>query len=247
MQFFSHTLLSLLLVSSPMVAYASHLGDAEVDCARCANDIQNLPIDGSDISTIPVPDPFNFPPTDYAQQKDYSYVDPENLIDKSVLKQALDFYDLNLTRFKVPKYVNVIDFSKHASQKRMFLIDMDNGSVKAMLTTVGRKTDPDGDGIADFFSNIEGSNMSSLGFYLTDDEYMGGNGRSMRLHGLSPTNSKALTRYIVVHGAAYVSEVDNHAGRSLGCPAVDFKNNDELIERTKNGSLMFIWHPTLKP
>ena len=247
MKFVSLFAFSVSLVLMPFTASAANLGDAEANCPRCANDIQNLPIDGSDISTIPVPDPFSFPSADYIQQKDYSYVDRENLIPKNILKQALDFYDLNLNRFKVPKYINVIDFSLHASQKRMYLIDMDNGNVKPMLTSAGRGTDPDGDGIANFFSNIEGSNMSSLGFYLTDDEYMGGNGRSMRLHGLSPTNSKALTRYIVVHGAAYISEADNHAGRSLGCPAVDFKNNDTLIEQTKNGSLMFIWHPTLQP
>ena len=247
MKFISLITFSISMALTPYMALGAYLGDAEVGCPKCANDIRNLPIDGSDISTIPVPEAFNFPPKDYVQQKDYSYVDRENLIPKNILKQALDFYDLNLHRFKVPKYINVIDFSLHASQKRMYLIDMDNGSVKPMLTSAGRGTDPDGDGVANFFSNIEGSNMSSLGFYLTDDEYMGGNGRSMRLHGLSPTNSKALTRYIVVHGAAYISEADNHAGRSLGCPAVDFKHNDELIEKTKNGSLMFIWHPTLQP
>jgi hypothetical protein len=247
MKFILPTLFCISLVLTPKMASAVVPGDEEADCPKCSNEIHNLALDGSSIDTIPVPAPFNFPQTDYVQQKDYSHVDPENLIPRPLLKQALDFYDLNLNRFKVPKYVNVIDFSLHASKKRMYLIDIDSGAVKAMHTSVGRKTDPDGDGIADIFSNIEGSNMSSLGFYLTDDEYMGGNGRSMRLHGLSPTNSNALTRYIVVHGAAYISEVDNHAGRSLGCPAVDLKHNDELIERTKNGSLMFIWHPTLQP
>jgi hypothetical protein len=125
----------------------------------------------------------------------------------------------------------------------MYLINMRNGFVKAMHASVGKGTDPDGDGFANNFSNISGSNMSSLGFYLTDDEYVGGNGRSMRIHGLSSTNSNALTRYIVVHGSQYVSEEKNYAGRSLGCPAVDFIHNDDLIEKTKNGSLMFIWHP----
>jgi hypothetical protein len=247
MKFIWFFIFNISIVLTPMLASALILGDEEVDCARCANDIKNLPIDGSDISTIPVPDPFNFPPSDYVQQRNYSHIDIENLIPEPVLKQALDFYDLNFDRLKVPKYINVIDFSLHASKKRMYLVDVDSGSVKAMHTSFGRASDPDGDGIANTFSNIEGSNMSSLGFYLTDDEYLGGNGRSMRLHGLSPTNSKALIRYIVIHGSAYISEVDNHAGRSLGCPAVDFKNNDDLIEKTKNGSLMFIWHPTLQP
>lgn len=247
MKFISFFIFSISLFLTPMSALAVILGDEETDCASCANDIRNLPIDGSDISTVPVPEPFNFPPADYVQQKDYSHVDPENLIPRTVLKQALDFYDLNFDRLKVPKYLNIIDFSLHASKRRMYLIDIDNGSVQPMHTSVGRASDPDGDGIANAFSNIDGSNMSSLGFYLTDDEYIGKNGRSMRLHGLSPTNSKALSRYIVVHGAAYVSETDNLAGRSFGCPAVDLKNNDSLIEKTKNGSLMFIWHPTLQP
>ena len=228
-------------------AHADDIKNREIPCENynCYENLANLPVDGSDISDIPVPDPFDFPLPNYKVRGDYSHIDPEKTIKPHVLNKALAFYDLNFHRFKIKEFINVIDFSLHASEKRMYLINMQTGRVKAMHASVGRGTDPDGDGIANTFSNISGSNMTSLGFYLTDDEYIGGNGRSMRLHGLSSTNSNALTRYIVVHGADYVSEEKNYAGRSLGCPAVDYIHNDDLIDKTKNGSLLFIWHPLL--
>jgi hypothetical protein len=188
-----------------------------------------------------VPPAFDVPPADFKSQKDFSYVDPTRLINQVELKKALQFYEFNFSKMKNPNWLTVIDFSIHASGKRLYQIDMKTGEVLALHVSVGRGSDPDGDGHADSFSNTPNSFQSSLGFYLTDDEYMGGNGRSMRLHGLSATNSNALTRYIVVHGAAYVSEEQNHAGRSHGCPALDMKFINQYIDKTKGGSLMYIF------
>jgi len=112
------------------------------------------------------------------------------------------------------------------------------------LAEAGVGSDPDGDGFATIFSNTPDSRTSSLGFYMTAHEYNGANGRSMRLFGLEDTNSNAFKRYIVVHGADYVVDDDNHAGRSFGCPAVDRKNLDDLINKTKEGSLLLL---TYKP
>src|ERR1700759_3216877 len=64
-----------------------------------------------------------------------------------------------------------------------------------------------GDDVANSFSNINDSHQSSLGFYLTDDVYMGKHGRSLHLDGLDEGfNDDARAREIVVHGAPYVSE-----------------------------------------
>ncbi|MGR5543176.1 murein L,D-transpeptidase catalytic domain-containing protein, partial [Vibrio campbellii] len=52
------------------------------------------------------------------------------------------------------------------------------------------------------FSNVVNSRKTSLGTFLTDDTYYGGNGYSLRLDGLSKgKNDRARERYIVVHGA----------------------------------------------
>jgi hypothetical protein len=57
--------------------------------------------------------------------------------------------------------------------------------------------------------------MSSLGVYKTAETYNGKHGLSLRLDGLSPTNSKARERAVVVHGADYVE--DEAAGAAPRC------------------------------
>jgi hypothetical protein len=57
------------------------------------------------------------------------------------------------------------------------------------------------------FSNELHSNATSAGTYKTGSRYVGVHGHSMRLEGLDPTNSNALSRAIVVHGAASRSRI----------------------------------------
>lgn len=192
------------------------------------------------VSTPPLP--FDKPPRNYQLRQNYDYIDSTHLIGRTLqLQRALKFYEFNISKINNLKYLTLIDFSQHESIRRLFLIDMTSGRVTTMHTAVGKGSDPDNDGYANTFSNIPDSHKSSLGFYLTGEEYIGGNGRSLQLHGLSDTNSNALARFIVIHGASYVSEVNNHAGRSFGCPAVDPKNLDALVDSIKIGSLLYIY------
>jgi hypothetical protein len=199
---------------------------------------QNAPIGGS-ATPIVRPPHMDEPADDYQLSRSYSNVDPNHIVPAKHLQRALAFYDFNYNSITNKQYMTVIDFSLNATQRRFFLINMQTGEVQPMLTAVGAGSDPDGDGVATMFSNVAGSHMSSLGFYLTADEYVGGNGRSLHLHGLSDSNNNAYDRLIVIHGAAYVSEADNHAGRSFGCPAIDKKLLDDVIAKTEGGSLMY--------
>ena len=65
----------------------------------------------------------------------------------------------------------------------------------------------------------------------------------MRLEGLDPTNSNALARAIVVHGAWYVNEeMIGHSGmpgRSQGCFAVADSSLPEIIARLGPGRLIY--------
>ena len=65
-------------------------------------------------------------------------------------------------------------------------------------------------------------------------------GLSLRLEGLSPTNSNAAERAIVMHPADYVSDSAPKAGRSWGCPALDPNVSSSMISRVKNGSVLLI-------
>jgi hypothetical protein len=88
--------------------------------------------------------------------------------------------------------------------------------------------------------------MSSLGIYLTGEQIVSPkHGTAMLLHGMEPTNSNALKREIIFHGADYVSDEfiqkNGRLGRSLGCPAVEDGVVDRLDGQLKGGSVMLIY------
>lgn len=170
--------------------------------------------------------------------QDYSHLDPDGLVPKNLLSEALNFYQQNQAKIQNPKLMGIIDFKAHNSKERFFLIDMQSGFVETYLTAHGKNSDPDFDGYATKFSNVDGSLMSSLGFYLTAESYYGSNGYSLRLDGLSSTNSNARARAIVIHGADYVSP-GGKIGRSFGCPALEDRYHQDVIDRLKGGTLLF--------
>jgi hypothetical protein len=137
-----------------------------------------------------------------------------------------------------PEVIAIIDFSQHSSKERFYIIDMKTGNVETFLVAHGKNSDPNHDGFADVFSNKQDSLMSSQGFYITGESYIGKKGHSLRLDGLSSSNSKAREREIVIHGADYVAPRIGTIGRSWGCPAVEFRYVDEIIKRIKNGALL---------
>ncbi|MEJ8841445.1 murein L,D-transpeptidase catalytic domain family protein [Lacibacter sp. H375] len=143
--------------------------------------------------------------------------------------------------------LTIADFSKPSSEKRLFVIDMEKGKILFhTLVAHGRNS---GLVYATEFSNKFESNKSSLGFYLTMQTYYGGKGYALRLQGLEKgINDNAFERAIVLHGSDYVTSQfansNGYLGRSLGCPAVPTKQTKPIINSIKNGSLLFIYHPT---
>ena len=99
------------------------------------------------------------------------------------------------------------------------------------------------------FSNRPESHKSSLGFYITGKTYTGSHGLSLEIAGLEKgINDRASARRIVIHGANYVSdnyiESNPYIGRSYGCPAVPAEERDIIINAIKEGSCLFIYHPS---
>ncbi len=169
---------------------------------------------------------------------DYSYLDPEHLIPATQLKTALNYFESHQDLIKNKQYMGIIDFKLHNSKERFYIIDMVSGKVEKYLVAHGKNSDTDFDGYATKFSNINDSKMSSLGFYLTAETYNGDHGYSLRLDGLSSTNSNARERAIVLHGAQYVAPGDK-IGRSFGCPAVEMRFHQLIIDELKGRSLIF--------
>jgi hypothetical protein len=169
----------------------------------------------------------------------YDHLDPSNLVPDKYLKAAVLYYDANLTKIKNKSVLSVIDYSKSSTTKRFFLIDMATGGVTAYHVSHGKGSDSDHDGYAEKFSNTEGSNATSLGYYMTAETYSGSNGYSLRLDGLSSTNSNARSRAVVVHGADYVQDKNVIQGRSWGCPAFSQANKTKVINLIKGGSIIY--------
>lgn len=141
----------------------------------------------------------------------------------------------------------IVDFSQPSNAKRLYVIDLNTYHlVYNTYVAHGMKT---GKLNAVSFSNKQSSNKSSLGFYVTGATYNGSNGYSLRLQGMEKgINDGAMRRGIVIHGADYVCEglieSQGYIGRSWGCPAVAPEISEELIDVLKDGSCLFIYHPT---
>ncbi len=146
--------------------------------------------------------------------------------------------------------LTIIDFSSPSTERRLFVLDLKNQKiVKNTLVAHGKNS---GVNIAESFSNKRHSRKSSLGLYLTNETYFGKHGYSLRLDGMSKgLNDHARKRAIVIHGANYVSDsfIENNGriGRSFGCPALPNNESEEIINLIKDGSCLFIYHPSLIP
>ena len=143
--------------------------------------------------------------------------------------------------------LSIADFSKSSTDKRLFVIDLANDEL-LFYTWVAHGRNSGGEW-ARSFSNKPRSKKSSLGFYVTGPAYEGSNGYSLKLLGMEKGfNNNALQRAIVLHGADYVNtdfiSSQGYIGRSLGCPAVTTEISGPLINTIKEGSCLFIYHPS---
>jgi hypothetical protein len=167
----------------------------------------------------------------------------DNEIDPSLLRRALDAVERHHDAISYRDFIGVADFSLPSRAPRFHLLNLADGSVRSHLVAHGRGSDPSHTGWLERFSNEPYSNATSAGAYRTDCLYVGAHGQSMRLEGLDPTNSNALSRAIVVHGAWYVNEqVIGHSGmlgRSQGCFAVAASSLPEIIARLGPGRLLY--------
>jgi hypothetical protein len=141
----------------------------------------------------------------------------------------------------------LIDMRIPSNYFRFFVVDPDSMKVlKKGLVAHGSGSET---GTPDSlrFSNIPNSYMTSLGKYRIGAPYIGSFGRSYKLHGLEPTNNKALERAVVFHRYMCVpdEEQPDPICNSLGCPMVSesfFEEVDLLIRNSPKPVLMEIYY-----
>jgi hypothetical protein len=160
-----------------------------------------------------------------------------------VFNRALLGYG-QIENLKKKNLISIIDFSLASTEKRFYVIDLENRKLLYRCYVAhGKNT---GENSAKNFSNESKSLKSSLGFYLTAETYTGINGYSLKLDGLEKNiNDNARAREIVIHGADYVSEdfIKRYGrlGRSWGCPALPPEILKEVVDKISNGSCLFIY------
>ncbi|UXI02472.1 murein L,D-transpeptidase catalytic domain family protein [Photobacterium sp. TY1-4] len=170
----------------------------------------------------------------------YQEANLKGVVDYQVFKEGYNAYYQASGRKK--QILTIIDYSKPSTEKRFFVIDLNRNKliyrtyVSHGVNSGGRK--------ATRFSNRVNSRQTSLGTFLTDTTYYGGNGYSLKLDGLTRgINDNARRRYIVVHGAKYATEsfIKHHGylGRSWGCPALPSGLSRQIIDTIKGGSVIY--------
>ena len=172
---------------------------------------------------------------------------------KGLSRQAFDFAKQGLQKLMNEgkllnnSIISIIDFSLPSNQKRLFVLDLKH--YKILFNTLVAHGRNSGREVATYFSNQNESYKSSPGFYMTKETYEGKNGYSLKLEGLERgINDNAFERGIVIHGADYVcNEYVNsqgYIGRSQGCPAVPVQVSRPIINTIKNGTCLFVYHPS---
>jgi 6-pyruvoyl-tetrahydropterin synthase len=181
--------------------------------------------------------------------------------DTKALKLALNFLDKNKDSLQKKglclsknntQCLVVADYTLPKNKKRLLVYNLKDKSSELFYTAHGKgSNEPDKreTGLMPVrFSNTNGSNMTSLGFYLTDqlynsqkDTFGPGPRNGLRMDGLNCTNNKAKGRYIVMHTAQYVPPKNTDGsgvGNSEGCITLP-KLRKDILEMCKGGALVY--------
>lgn len=198
--------------------------------------------------------PFTFDPLEVNSiLRKFTIYDSLNLdnegLDFETFDYALRGYEKLLANGQAKKssVLSIVDFSQPSVNKRLYVIDLDNYELLyRTYVSHGRNS---GNAVAKSFSNQMSSYQSSLGFYVTSETYRGKHGYSLRLEGMERgLNDNARKRAIVMHSASYADEGVikqlGYLGRSQGCPAIPVAIHKQIINQIKDGSCLFIYHPS---
>ncbi len=140
----------------------------------------------------------------------------------------------------------LIDMGISSGKTRFFVYNLQKDSIeKSGLVTHGSGSDKGEDGL--YFSNIPGSNCTSLGKYKIGHSYNGKFGLAYKLYGLDNSNSRAFERFVVLHAHECVPNDEIYPltiCQSWGCPTVSpsfLQSLKETIDREESPILLSIY------
>jgi hypothetical protein len=147
-------------------------------------------------------------------------------LDPVLLKRAKQEYKQQLNR----RYLTVLDYRKSILQDRLYVYDLQRQEV--ILSSRVSHAFRSGLLYPTKFSNVNGSEQSCYGNFITGEAYQGEWGYAMRLDGISSTNTNARARAVVVHPGYTWS-----AACFMTAPEV----NERLINLIKGKSLVVVY------
>ena len=157
-------------------------------------------------------------------------------VSQKALAKTFAYYEEN--RYKKhlsPDYIAIADYTKPATQKRLYVINLHTGEVNRHLVAHGKNSGSRW-GRVWHSSNKMGSNMTPYGFFkvgtkegITFKKHY----RYLSIEGLEWKNRNAKKRDILLHTAAYV----NWNGRSYGCFAIRPEDRWSVFSKLKRALL----------
>ncbi|MEP0188969.1 MAG: murein L,D-transpeptidase catalytic domain-containing protein [Erythrobacter sp.] len=165
---------------------------------------------------------------------------PRDRVLFDLAKRELDRAGTSIWRRDI---VGIADYGVHSAQRRFYFVNLERDEVKAYHVSHGSGSDPEHDGWLKHYSNVEGSNATSRGAYVTWEWYQGRYGTSVRLGGLDQSNEAALRRYIVMHTAGYAEGSHlarwGRMGRSNGCFVLGREDFQQALLHLSGGRLLY--------
>jgi hypothetical protein len=168
-------------------------------------------------------------------------------LNPKALKAALNAYEWAQENDKLGEnkdILTVVDFSLPSYQKRMWVIDLKENEV--LMKTYTSQGSRSGQVYAEEFSNETDSKRSSLGLFVTSEEYVGSHGKSIRIDGLQRgVNDNARERNLTIHPASYVADgfvrAYHRAGRTWGCFTISPALRAKFMHYVRGGSALFAY------
>ncbi|HWK36212.1 murein L,D-transpeptidase catalytic domain family protein [Sphingomonas sp.] len=164
-------------------------------------------------------------------------------IRKELFERAMAALDTHSGRIARRDRIAIVDFAAPSHLSRFHVVNVETGGTASYLVAHGIGSDPAHTGWLQRFSNEVNSEASCDGAFIASDYYVGVHGRSQRLIGLDPTNSNALDRAIVVHGAWYANRdmiaTRGKLGRSQGCFAVGEAELAMVFDKLGDGRMIY--------
>jgi hypothetical protein len=165
----------------------------------------------------------------------FNKVKQTSTVSQKALAKTFNYYENNrYAKYLSPNFVAIADYTKFASENRLFIINLHTGEVRNHMVAHGVNSGAKGDRVWSA-GNTSGSYKTPTGFFkvgykegITSKGY-----NYLGLDGLEWKNKNAKKREIILHTASYVAR----SGRSHGCFAIQPKDRWQVFSRMKNALL----------